>query len=531
MSDGQNHSKSSVREVASDPDAAIPGRAGLLGGAWQVVIQIVGFVRKEVLEVLRQPRLLLVMVIGPFLVLALFAIGFDQQKTVLTTAFVGPTDSPYEQSLDKFAGELNRYVENAGYSSDLVGARNALADGDIDLIVIFPDDPAESVLSGEQATIGVLHDKIDPIQQTTVQVSAQVAVQELNATILEEIVGRIQGELVPFEDSLTEASGLLDRFAAAQESGDLEEMAALVDELDRNGDAIDNVLSTSAAIVDDLGGDTVRRQELDDLRATFDDYRDGTQQLGAGLEDVRPEDVEALRAALAIVDERGEQVATLDPRVLVRPFAGDTESFQQANVSIESFFAPAAIALLLQHMVLTFAAMSLVSDRTLGLFELYRVGPVGPGRILVGKSLAFLFIGAAAAAALLAAVKFGLDVPFRGAVIWVVVAVGGLVVSSIALGMLISMVAKSDTQAVQYALLALLAGLFFSGFFLDLDAFRYPFKAVAWTMPVTYGVRVLRDVMLRGASPAPLDLVGLAVLTLTYGGAAWFLFSRRLRVR
>ncbi|WP_420451457.1 ABC transporter permease [Ilumatobacter sp.] len=528
--DGSDLPPPSPEGRVADPDH-LPGRGGVLGAVWQVVVQTVGFIRKETLEVLRQPRLLLVMVVGPFLVLALFAVGFDQQNTVLSTVFVGPPDGPYESSVEEFADDLRRYVDSAGYTSDLVGARNDLADGEIDLIVIFPEDPAESVLAGERATISVLHDKIDPIQQTTVEVSAQVAVQELNATILERVVGGAQTELVKYEDSISEASTLVDRFAEARESGDLDAMRSTADELDRNGGDLDQVVTTSDSIVTAFGGEDGRGEELDDLVGLIEEYRTSVDQLAELGEDASPSEIERVRSALSAIDERGGEVTTLDPAVLVRPFTGETESFQRESISIQSFFAPAAIALLLQHMVLTFAAMSLVSDRSLGLFELYRVGPIRSGRILLGKAVAFLLIGAAAAAVLLAAVRFGLGIPFRGGVEWVALTIVGLVVSSIALGMLISMVAKSDTQAVQYALLALLAGLFFSGFFLDLDAFRYPFKAIAWTMPVTYGVRLLRDVMLRGTDPAVIDLVGLITLTVVYGGLSWVLFSRRLRVR
>ena len=69
------------------------------------VIQFSGVLRKELIEILRQPRLLLILVVGPFLVLALFGIGFDQERTVLDTTFVGPRDSVYESSIEEFSDE------------------------------------------------------------------------------------------------------------------------------------------------------------------------------------------------------------------------------------------------------------------------------------------------------------------------------------------------------------------------------------------------------------------------------------------
>jgi len=136
-------------------------------------------------------------------------------------------------------------------------------------------------------------------------------------------------------------------------------------------------------------------------------------------------------------------------------------------------------------MALTFAALGLVSDKSLGLFELFRVGSMRAGRVLLGKYLAHLPLGTAVAAALLAGVVMLLDVPLRGDWWWVVAAVVGVVSASIAGGMVLSLLARTDSQAVQFAMLALLAGLFFGGFLLELEAIRFPVTIVSWLLPVT----------------------------------------------
>ncbi len=506
-------------------DATVDKRSGRL--AW--LIQIAGFVRKEVLEIARQPRLVLILVVGPFIVLALFAAGFDQQKTVLTTVFVGPADSLYEEAVDEFADDLDQYIEFGGYTSDVVAARAALDSGDVDLIVIFPVDPTETVLAGEQAVITVLHDKIDPIQQTTVDVSAQVAVQELNARILQEVVGTAQEALVPYEQSLADSSGLLRELGDAVKAGDPDEARRVSSELEKSTGALSTIVDLSSQLSQQLGGTPEQQAQLDELESNSDDLN-ALAAAAAESDEISQTEIDALVAALDEVTANGAMVTTLDPAVVVRPFVSDTENLQRERISISDFFAPAAIALLLQHMVLTFAAMSLVSDRARGVFELFQVGPIGAGRVLIGKFAAFTLVGGVVSALLVVAMRFGLGVPFRGHAGWVVLGIVALLVSSIALGTLISLISRSDTQAVQYALLALLAGLFFSGFFLDLDAFRYPAKAMSWVMPVTYGTRILRDVMLRGNEAAPIDLIGLGATAVVFIGLSWWLLSRRLRV-
>ena len=491
------------------------------------LVQISGFVRKEITEVVRQPRLVLLMVIGPFLVLALFAVSFDQQQTVLRTQFVGPSGSIYEDAIDEFADDLQQYVESAGYSSDVIAAEEELRNGDVDAIVIFPADPTETILSGDQAVITVLHNKIDPIQQVTVDVSTEVAVAELNARILERVIGGAQQALVPYEESLDASTTLLDELGGAVENEDDAEIERIVGELQSSTGALSSIVEVSDSVTRELG-DGDGADDVAELSATTSELDEAISALS---EDATPADVDAAREILDRVRASGETVTTLAPGVVVRPFSGETENLQRDRVTLEDFFAPGAVALLLQHMVLTFAAMSLVRDRSLGLFETLRVAPIGPGRILTAKFVALLFIGAIAAAALIAAMRFGLGVPLRGGVGWVAVIVVGLLLSATALGTLISLIAKSDTQAVQYALLALLAGLFFGGFFLDLDSFTYPVKALSWLLPVTYGTNMMRDVMLRGIDPDNTDLIGLAAITVGYTVVSLALMIRKMRVR
>ncbi len=73
-----------------------------------------------------------------------------------------------------------------------------------------------------------------------------------------------------------------------------------------------------------------------------------------------------------------------------------------------------------------------------------------------------------------------------------------MLLSSLALGMVFAIISQTESQAVQYAMLALLAGLFFSGFILPIEGLSYPVKVISWLLPVTYGIAGLQDIMLRG---------------------------------
>jgi ABC-2 type transport system permease protein len=292
-------------------------------------------------------------------------------------------------------------------------------------------------------------------------------------------------------------------------------------------DALKELVEGSNVVLNRLGAEDEQGRsdvldELDRIRAEAD-----------SLANADPGDVNDRAAALAdevaTVSETLPQVTALDPAVLVRPFKSETRITAPVEIEPVDFFAPSSISLIAQHLAITFAALSLIRDRQLGLFELLRVGPLSSVEIIVGKAIAYMVVGLVVGSGLLAAAVHLLHVPLVGSVGAAVGAIALVLAASLSLGLLISLVSGSETQAVQWSMLTLLAGLFFGGFFLDLDGLLYPVKALSWLLPVTYGIRMMQDVMLRGADLAPRDIAGASALVVGYGGLVILLLRRRLR--
>jgi ABC-2 type transport system permease protein len=191
-----------------------------------------------------------------------------------------------------------------------------------------------------------------------------------------------------------------------------------------------------------------------------------------------------------------------------------------------SYFAPAVLALILQHLAVTLVAMSLVRERTSGVIELFRIAPVSTAEVLTGKLLAFGLIGGAISAMTVALLVLGLGVPMVGPVGFVAVAIALLLLASIGLGLLIAVVSDSERQAVQLSLLVLLASVFFSGFVLPITEFSEPVRAIAYTLPVTHGIRLLQDLMLRGGTNQAWEFLALGVIAFVTLVLAWILLRR-----
>jgi ABC-2 type transport system permease protein len=484
-------------------------------------------VRKELAEIVRQPRLILLLIVGPFALLMLFGSGYRSESLGLRTLFVGPPDSLYEDAVADYRDVLERFVDPRGYTSDEKAALDALADGKIDVVVEFPSDPLHEVLAGRQAVIKVIHDKIDPIQRTAVTIAAQLAVQEVNASVLTRVVAESQSTLRPADElvaALSNAAAALSDRAAQSDPAEVSQQAAEV------GDAVDaltQLVEGSDVVLSRLGAeDEAGRSDLLDRLDRISAEADSLAN--ADTADVN-ERATALADEVATVSQTLPQITALDPAVLVRPFKSETRVTAPVHIEPVDFFAPSAISLIAQHLAITFAALSLVRDRQLGLFELLRVGPLSSAEIIVGKAIAYMVVGLAVGIGLLAAAINLLHVPLVGSLGAAVGGIALVLAASLSLGLLISLISGSETQAVQWSMLTLLAGLFFGGFFLDLDGLLYPVKTLSWLLPVTYGIRMLQDVMLRGTDIAPRDIAGSAALIVGYGGLVILLLRRRLR--
>ena len=79
------------------------------------IIRLLSFFSKEVNELRRQPKLILSLLLGPFLILLLFGVGYQGERPKLRTALVVP-----QQSVD--ASQIDELKKAIGTNFTLVKA-------------------------------------------------------------------------------------------------------------------------------------------------------------------------------------------------------------------------------------------------------------------------------------------------------------------------------------------------------------------------------------------------------------------------
>ena len=141
------------------------------------------------------------------------------------------------------------------------------------------------------------------------------------------------------------------------------------------------------------------------------------------------------------------------------------------------------LALLFQHLAVSLGALSIVSERFAGTMELMRAAPVNAFEALLGKYLSFLILLGFLASVLTILIRWVLGVPMLGSLGLYALVICLVILVSLGFGFLISSFARSDSQAIQFSMVLLLASIFFSGFFLQLYRLRLPAQAVSWLIP------------------------------------------------
>lgn len=492
------------------------------------IIRTGAFVRKEIMQVLRQPGLMLSLVLGPFVILLVFGGGLREEDPAVRTIFVVPSGSEIESEVQQFAEAQRERLTVEGVQEDRDDALRRLRNGDVQMVLVFPDDAEQTVRSGSQAEVDVYHDQIDPLETQAIELFTRTGVDEINKQVLRELVRSGQEESGDVQQRLDTAQ----RSVAALEQQMAVDGGAVNDQELRlaQGDlsALALALGPSLAVLGSVE-QTSGPGDSSALLEAYSSVTDSSDTLGeTEASELEQSQVQQLSADLDQLDQELATFRSLEPEVIVSPFAGNVQRLVEGSVQLVDFYAPAVLALLVQHMVVTFVGLSIVRERELGTNELFRAAPVTTAETVVGKYVAFTILGGVIAAALAAGLVLALGVPMVGSWAVVITTILLLLLASTGLGFLVALLAGSDSQAVQYAMLVLLASIFFSGFLLSLERFRPVVGWLARVLPVTSGVILLRDEMLRGQLIAPLHLPLLAGLAMLLFLVAWRFYRRRL---
>lgn len=521
----------------------------VLSRFWRAILRPASFVGKDITQIRRQPQLIVALIVAPFLVLLLFGIGYEGDAAPVRTVLVIPPDSQLSTEREAYEENFVSPLVLVAVTNNRDAALDELEERDVDLVVAFPERAFETITAGEEAQIDVYYNELTPFQRNWLEFYARVQTSEINELVQREVLEQGMDESRTNLDQLNQypadASAGLDRLNAALEQGDREAAAQearalreLTDQTRSNVVQFRRVLLASALSVGAVGApESSPVQNLEALDRHLNEIDTGSTNIltritaeNAGPQEIGG-DVDFINGQLGGFSETAAQLPAIPVNVLVSPFISVENNLAPTSPNFVEFYAPAVLALLIQHIAITLTALALVRERLNGTIELFRIAPVSAREVLTGKYLSYFVLGAILSGILALVILYGLDVPLLGEVWQFMLVIGLVLAASLGLGFLISAVVTSETQAVQLAMILLLASVFFSGFFLPLDNLNPGVQIVSYILPVTYGISGLQEVMLRGETPPDWALAGPAAIALATTVLAAIAFSLQFRRR
>ncbi len=345
----------------------------------------------------------------------------------------------------------------------------------------------------------------EPLELQTILVTPQESMEP-------DVIARLK-EGIAANFTLVEETGDLDAALARLQAGDVDVVVILPADVEKQ------LMAGRQVDVD------FRYRQINPLDAAQIRYRAYAQVVELN----RAIQARALGEVQAEVDRR-ELELTIPAETLVSPLRATYQNTEGETLDLMTFYAPSVLALVLQHIAVTLAALSLVRERLLGAFELFQVAPVTLLEVLLGKYAGYTLFVAIIAVVLVALMGLPpLSVPFLGSYLLF----GGFVLlftlASLGIGFLISAWASSDSQAIQVSMLVLLMSIFFGGFFLPLENFRPAVQAVGFLLPLTHAIKGFHAIMLGGTAPSTLTWLALAMIAGVTCVLARRLARRRLR--
>ena len=235
----------------------------------------------------------------------------------------------------------------------------------------------------------------------------------------------------------------------------------------------------------------------------------------------------AQRAVLGLAQEINQQIIIKRLGLNSEIFAGFEPSLRvwfNENLSEALYTTPAELGLMLEFIVLIFAALAFSRERELGTLEQLLVMPFSSLEIIIGKAIPVIMVGFTAFFIMLGMVHFAFGVPIRGSLGLLTILALGYLLVELGKGMVISVISRTQHQAFLLVLLVGMVDFMFTGYAAPVEGMPIALQYFANLIPAHHWLSILRGILLKGAG---LDVLWPHVLALILLGVVIITFSWR----
>lgn len=169
------------------------------------------------------------------------------------------------------------------------------------------------------------------------------------------------------------------------------------------------------------------------------------------------------------------------------------------------FIVPGLIAVIVSMLAAMVTSQCVAREYEQDTIEQILVSPVSGPAFMIGKLLPYVGIGVLQVTTVVIASRFLFEVPIRGSLLLLGFTTLLYLVGSMALGLMLSAVLKSQQVALQVSLLVtMLPSLLLSGFIFPIHNMPLALQGISYLVPARYFVGIARGLFLKGVGVEPL---------------------------
>lgn len=449
---------------------------------WSRISEIV---KKEFIQVLRDPRMRVVLFVPPIVQTILFGYAINMDIKNIHIAWMDMDNTFISRELkSRFEGSAYfKIIYNINQDREV---RELLDHGKVKAVVRIMPGFAKAILRNKKSYVQVL---IDGTDSNTASIIASY-VYKLVANVARDRLLSHKGGI---------AIGLIQEGETGKH------------------------LSSDSMIFEDT--DTSGGQALGNISGV--EYIPAESQEGViNIIFTSPQDVQSDSAQLRIDNISND----VQMGIVMPGFDFEERIWFNPELKSRYYFVTGVIVNIIALVTVMLTAMAIVREKEIGTIEQLMVTPIQPLELIMGKTLPFALIGLIDVALITIAAKLVFGVPFRGSLIILFLSSILFLQASLGVGLFISTISHTQQQALMSTFFFTMPSIMLSGFAFPIRNMPRPIQYITYLNPLRYYMEILRSLFLKGTGISILypQMLGLLILGLTVMALSVLRFHKRL---
>ncbi len=162
-------------------------------------------------------------------------------------------------------------------------------------------------------------------------------------------------------------------------------------------------------------------------------------------------------------------------------------------------FVPGVMTIILMLVSAMMTSISITREKELGTMEILLVSPIKPFQVIIGKVFPYIFLSIINAIVIVAMSIFIFNMPIQGSLFLLGLESVLFIITSLALGILISTISATQQTAMMLSLMGLmLPVILLSGFIFPISSMPMPLQIISNIIPAKWFIIIIKGIMLKG---------------------------------